>query len=90
MQFLNNAPALLLLLIWYGLKGSEENAETLERRPFLTSLAGRVLRVGKKKKDNYKMPKKIYWHLYSLQTLNTEKFVSVVNKILKNEFYVIK
>jgi hypothetical protein len=46
--------------------------------------------VGTKKKDNYKMPKKIYWHLYSLQTLNTEKFVSVVNKILKQEFNVIK
>lgn len=52
--------------------------------------AGRVLRVGKKKKDSYKMPKKTYWHLYSLQTLNTEKFVSVVNKILKHEFFVIK
>ncbi|NIP42925.1 MAG: hypothetical protein GWO41_17165 [candidate division Zixibacteria bacterium] len=46
--------------------------------------------MGKKKKDNYKMPKKVYWHLYSLQTLNTEKFVSVVNKILKHEFFVIK
>ena len=48
------------------------------------------LEVGKKKKDSYRMPKKMYWHLYSLQTLNTEKFVSVVNKILRNEFFVIK
>ena len=51
--------------------------------------AGRFI-VGKKKSDSYKMPKKLYWHLYSLQTLNTEKFVSVVNKILKQEFHVIK
>jgi hypothetical protein len=46
--------------------------------------------MGRKKKDNYKMPKKTYWHLYSLQTLNTEKFISVVNKILKQEYNLIK
>jgi hypothetical protein len=46
--------------------------------------------MGKKAKDDYKMPKKNYWHLYSLQTLNAEKFISVVNKVLKNELHLIK
>jgi hypothetical protein len=44
----------------------------------------------KRRKSNYKMPEKTYWHIYSLQTLNSEKFIKVVNKILKKEYILIK
>lgn len=43
-----------------------------------------------KKKETYKKPKKMCWHLYSLQTLNSEKFIKVINKILRKEFMLIK
>ena len=43
-----------------------------------------------KKKDTYVMPPKMYWHLYSLQNLQSEKLVKVVNKILRKEFQLIK
>ncbi|MEE9441418.1 MAG: hypothetical protein V3V99_01970 [candidate division Zixibacteria bacterium] len=43
-----------------------------------------------KKKENYKKPRKVCWHLYSLQTLNPEKFIKVIEKILRKEFIVIK
>ena len=36
------------------------------------------------------MPRKSYWHLYSLQTLESEKLIRVVNKILKQEFHLVK
>jgi hypothetical protein len=35
-------------------------------------------------------PEKTYWHLYSLQTLNSEKLIKVVNKILRQEYHLIK
>jgi len=44
----------------------------------------------KKSKSEGRTPQKTFWHLYSLQTLNSEKFVKVVNKILKNEYHLIK
>ncbi len=44
----------------------------------------------KKKKPDYKLPKKTCWHLYSLQNLNSEKFIKVVGKILKSEYMLIK
>jgi hypothetical protein len=43
-----------------------------------------------KKKETYKKPKKNCWHLYSLQALNPEKFIKVIDKILRKEFLVIK
>ncbi len=43
-----------------------------------------------KGKPEGRTPLKTYWHLYSLQTLNSEKFIKVVNKILKNEYHLIK
>jgi hypothetical protein len=43
-----------------------------------------------KKKNIIAMPRKIYWHLYSLQTLNSEKFIRVVDKVLKQEYQLIK
>jgi hypothetical protein len=45
---------------------------------------------SKKKNEAIFMPKKSYWHLYSLQGLQCEKLVRIVNKILKREFMVIK
>jgi hypothetical protein len=47
-------------------------------------------RMAPRKKDIYKKPKKICWHLYSLQILSPEKFIKVINKILRREFSVIK
>ena len=44
----------------------------------------------KKKKPVVVMPKKTYWHLYSLQTLQSDKLVDIVNKILRREYQVIK
>lgn len=46
--------------------------------------------MSKKGKPEGRNPQKTYWHLYSLQTLNSEKFIKVVNKILKNEYHLIK
>jgi hypothetical protein len=43
-----------------------------------------------KKKNVIVMPRKIYWHLYSLQNLNCEKFIRVVDKVLKKEYQLIK
>ncbi|MGB2696330.1 MAG: hypothetical protein WBD28_00560 [Candidatus Zixiibacteriota bacterium] len=37
-----------------------------------------------------KSPEKVYWHIYSLQNLNSEKFIRVVNKILRQEYILIK
>lgn len=46
--------------------------------------------MAKKRKSSYKIPRKTCWHLYSLQNLNSEKFVKVINKILQHEWHVIK
>jgi hypothetical protein len=43
-----------------------------------------------RKKEAYRKPKKNYWHLYSLQSLNPEKFIKVIEKILRREFMLIK
>jgi hypothetical protein len=43
-----------------------------------------------KKKETYKKPKKLCWHLYSLQGLNSEKFIRVIDKILRHECMLIK
>lgn len=44
----------------------------------------------KKKHEFLVMPKKSYWHLYSLQGLQSEKLIKIVDKILKREFVLIK
>ena len=36
------------------------------------------------------LPRKTYWHLYSLQTLDGDKLAKIVNKILKKEYVLIK
>lgn len=47
-------------------------------------------KMARKRKPRYRVPEKSAWHLYSLQNLNSEKFVQVVNKILRREYLVIK
>ncbi len=56
----------------------------------MSSLERQERGMAPKSKENYKKPKKIYWHLYSLQALNPEKFIKVIDKILRHEFQVIK
>ena len=46
--------------------------------------------VSNKKKEACRTPEKKYWHLYSLQTLSSDKFVKIVNKILRKEYLLIK
>jgi len=46
--------------------------------------------VKDKKEESFRVNEKKYWHLYSLQTLNSDKFVKIVNKILRKEYQLIK
>ena len=46
--------------------------------------------MAKKRKPQFKMPEKTCWHLYSLQDLQTDKFIKVVGKVLKSEYSLIK
>ncbi|MFQ6003006.1 MAG: hypothetical protein ACE5KJ_04600 [Candidatus Zixiibacteriota bacterium] len=74
----------------------ERNADNVSEGSFdfpsltLEERWGESNRMPKRRKSNYKMPEKTYWHIYSLQTLNSEKFIKVVNKILKREYILIK
>ena len=43
-----------------------------------------------KKRSGPRESEKKYWHLYSLQTLNSDKFIKIVNKILRKEYQLIK
>jgi len=43
-----------------------------------------------KKSNPIKNSEKTCWHIYSLQNLNSEKFIKVVNKILRREYILIK
>lgn len=43
-----------------------------------------------KKIERALKPKKRYWHLYSLQTLQPDKLVKTVNKVLRKELVLIK
>ena len=47
-------------------------------------------KMARKRKPRYRVPEKSAWHLYSLQNLSSEKFVKVINKILRREYLVIK
>jgi hypothetical protein len=74
----------------------EQNADKVSEDSFdfspltLEKRWGESNEMPKRRKSNYKMPEKTYWHIYSLQTLNSEKFIKVVNKILKREYLLIK
>ena len=45
---------------------------------------------SKKKVIPNGLPRKTYWHLYSLQSLESDKLAKIVNKVLKHEFVLIK
>ena len=45
---------------------------------------------GKKKDKKVVLPPKRYWHLYSLQSLQTDKLAKIVNKVLRQEYVLIK
>lgn len=45
---------------------------------------------SEQKKRAVTMPKKTYWHLYSLQTMEGDKLAKIVNKILRREYILIK
>lgn len=44
----------------------------------------------KKRKVHIPLQKKTYWHLYSLQNLESEKLAKIVNKVLKKECILVK
>lgn len=46
--------------------------------------------VDKKKRVFTGMPRKTYWHLYSLQNLQAEKLAKIVNKVLSKDYVLIK
>jgi hypothetical protein len=58
--------------------------------PTLQGEWGGLEEMPKRRRVDYKKPEKTYWHIYSLQNLNSEKFIKVVNKILKKEYILIK
>lgn len=43
-----------------------------------------------KKQDPLKFEERTYWHPYVLQSLAPEKFIRVVNKILKGEYVLLR
>ncbi|HWR82218.1 MAG TPA: hypothetical protein VN285_02840 [Candidatus Deferrimicrobium sp.] len=45
---------------------------------------------GKRRRSRIGLPRKTYWHLYSLQNLQSDKLANVVNKILRQEYVLIK
>lgn len=45
---------------------------------------------AEKKRVFVGLPRKTYWHLYSLQNLESEKLARIINKILRREFVLIK
>ena len=57
-------------------------------RPGLRATRGTCM--AKKDKKPIPLPKKTYWHLYSLQHLEGSKFVQIVNKVLKREYRLVK
>lgn len=46
--------------------------------------------MNNKKPSSLRHDEKKYWHLYSLQTLSSDKFVKIVNKILRKEYQLFK
>lgn len=45
---------------------------------------------GRKRVGSTGLPRKTYWHLYSLQALESDKLARIVNKILTREYVLIK
>jgi hypothetical protein len=66
-------------------------AVTLGRNTaFLAETGGLMMTPTKRKRNHLGMPRKNYWHLYSLQALESEKLAKIVNKILRREFHLVK
>ena len=64
-------------------------------RPYVDDLPGDLRHeedtaMAEQKKKRIGLPKKTYWHLYSLQTLQADKLTKIVNKVLKREYVLIK
>jgi|GEM_PF-1530769 len=51
---------------------------------------GVMTMVAKKKRVFTGLPRKTYWHLYSLQNLQAEKLAKIVNKVLSKDYVLIK
>jgi hypothetical protein len=51
---------------------------------------GLMMTSTKRKRAPLGLPRKNYWHLYSLQALDSEKLARIVNKILRREFQLVK
>ncbi len=49
-----------------------------------------TIATNKKKRVFTGLPRKTYWHLYSLQNLQVEKLAKVVNKVLTKDYVLIK
>ncbi len=45
---------------------------------------------ARKKRVYTGLPRKTYWHLYSLQNLQAEKLAKIVNKVLSKDYVLIK
>lgn len=46
--------------------------------------------MANKSKKPVRLPKKTCWHLYSLQALQADKLIQIINKVLKREFTLVK
>jgi predicted nucleotidyltransferase component of viral defense system len=53
-------------------------------------MEGVMTTVAKKKRVFTGLPRKTYWHLYSLQNLQAEKLAKIVNKVLSRDYVLIK
>jgi len=42
------------------------------------------------KRKSTGLPRKTYWHLYSLQNVEGDKLAKIVNKILKRDYILVK
>lgn len=51
---------------------------------------GEDVAMAEKNTKRVGLPKKTYWHLYSLQTLQADKLTKIVNKVLRKEYVLIK
>lgn len=49
-----------------------------------------VMTTEKKKPALRVLPKKTYWHLYSLQNMECDKLAKTINKVLRKEYVLIK
>ena len=72
------------------LKGGPGPVETYKQGPPLHFNAKEGYPLNQKKQSSLRHDEKKYWQLYSLQTLSSDKFVKIVNKILRKEYQLFK